>query len=248
MPLWARHRFVSSQPAARMLLSRIEDETTGELLLPELEADVPAARRAQAAATGGEVGRISDHLRLVDGARPTTGDPAEQLLATTWRPTLSVTGAEGLPPLARAGNVLRPSTKLMLSFRLAPTTDPEVALGAIHQALTTDPPYGAAVRFDGWAGGRGWDSPELEPWLERALDEASIAAFGSPARLLGEGGSIPFMAMLGERFPDAQFVITGVLGPDANAHGPNEYLHLPTARKITLAIAELLNGHARRGR
>ena len=231
---------------ARMLLSRIEDETTGELLLPELHAEIPSARRVQASATGAEIGRISDHLRLVDGARPTTHDPAEQLLATTWRPTMSVTGAEGLPPLAKAGNVLRPSTKLMLSFRLAPTTDPGVAVAAIRDALTTDPPYGASVRFDGFAGGRGWDSPELEPWLERALDEASTTAFGSPARLLGEGGSIPFMAMLGERFPSAQFVITGVIGPDGNAHGPNEYLHVPTARNITTAVASLLEAHAAR--
>src|SRR4029077_20846345 len=111
--------------------------------------------------------------------------------------------------------------------------------------LLADPPYGAQVEVSHADVASGWNSPPLAPWLVAALDEASTIAFGQPARMYGVGGTIPFMGMLGERFPDAQFVITGVLGPDANAHGPNEYLHLPTARKITLAIAELLDAHAR---
>jgi acetylornithine deacetylase/succinyl-diaminopimelate desuccinylase-like protein len=231
---------------ARNLLDRVEDVTTGAILLPELNVQIPVDRVAEAADTAAEVGRIADHYPFVDGARPTTDDPTEQLLARTWHPTLSVIGADGLPPTARAGNVLRPRTALKLSFRIPPTCDPTAALAAVRRALEADPPYGAVVSFTDGESGPGWNAPATAPWLSAALDEASNEAFGAPARTFGEGGSIPFMGMLGERFPAAQFVITGVLGPDANAHGPNEYLHLPTARRLTMAVAHLLQAHATR--
>ena len=231
---------------ARMLLDRVEDVATGDILLTELNVTIPPDRIDEAAKTAAEIGRIGDHYPFVDGARPTTDDPAEQLLARTWRPSLSVVGADGLPPIARAGNVLRPRTSLKLSFRIPPTCDPATAAAAIKEALEADPPYGAQVSFSGGEFGPGWNAPATVPWLATALDDASTRAFGEPARTFGEGGSIPFMGMLGERFPDAQFVITGVLGPDANAHGPNEYLHLPTARRVTIAMAHLLEAHATR--
>ncbi|MFW2334881.1 MAG: peptidase M20, partial [Ilumatobacter sp.] len=228
------------------LLSRIEDERTGHVGLDAVDVDIPADRLVQAAATADEIGRIADRYPFVDGAGPTTDDPAEQLLARTWRAALSIVGADGLPPTGRAGNVLRPGTSLKLSLRVPPTADAAVAATEMAAVLTADPPYGARVRVTDVESGPGWNAPALAPWLERALDDASTHAFGQPARLFGEGGSIPFMGMLGERFPDAQFVITGVLGPDANAHGPNEYLHVPTARRLTLAVAHLLDDHARR--
>lgn len=229
----------------RQLLDRIEDSSSGRILLPELHVEIPADRRRQAADTATEF-PIGSHFPWVAGARPMTDDPAEQLLATTWHPTLSVTGVDGIPPVDRAGNVLRPHTALQLSFRLPPTCDPEAALAAIERALTTDAPNGATVRFIGGHAGPGWNAPSFAPWLEAALDDASIAEFGNPARAFGEGGTIPFMGMLGERFPDAQFVITGVLGPDSNAHGPNEYLHLPTARRVTGVLTRVLAAHATR--
>jgi len=233
---------------ARQLLSRIEDETTGRVLLDATNIEIPADRLDQARQTGSEIGRIADHYPFVDGAGPTADDPAEQLLSRTWRAALSVVGADGLPPTARAGNVLRPSTTLKLSLRVPPTADVDAALAELASTLTTDPPYGAKVTLEGTEAGPGWNAPPLAAWLELALADASTTAFGQPARMFGEGGSIPFMGMLGERFPAAQFVITGVLGPDANAHGPNEYLHLPTARRLTLAVGELLDAHARRAR
>jgi acetylornithine deacetylase/succinyl-diaminopimelate desuccinylase-like protein len=229
---------------ARSLLDRIEDATTGAVLLPELNVDIPDARIAEARATAAEIGRIGDQYPFVDGAGPSTDDPTEQLLARTWRPALSVIGADGLPPAKRAGHVLRPHTGLQLSMRIPPTCDPDVALAALTDALVHDPPYGARVSFDGAGSLPGWNAPSTAPWLAQALDEASTISFGRPARTFGEGGSIPFMGMLGARFPEAQFVITGVLGPDANAHGPNEYLHLPTARRLTVAVAHLLDAHA----
>ena len=236
----------SSFRIVRSLLARIEDAETGEIVLPELHAVIPPGRLAEAADTAAEIGAIGDHYPFVDGARPTTDDPTEQLLARTWRPTLSVVGADGLPPTERAGNVLRPHTALKLSVRLPPTVDPDTAVDALCRALTVDVPYGARVSFDHVQAAPGWNAPATAPWLAEAMEDASMRAFGSAARSFGEGGTIPFMGMLGDRFPDAQFLITGVLGPDANAHGPNEYLHLPTARRLSIAVAHVLDAHARR--
>jgi acetylornithine deacetylase/succinyl-diaminopimelate desuccinylase-like protein len=231
---------------ARSLLSRIEDETTGQVLLESCNVPIPADRLEQASATAAEIGRIADRYPFAGVAGPTSDDPAEQLLSRTWRAALSVTGADGLPPTATAGNVLRPNTTLQLSLRIPPGVDPDIVVAELRTRLLDDPPYGATVSLGPVAAGPGWNAPPLAAWLVDALDRASTNSFGAPARMFGEGGSIPFMGMLGAKFPEAQFVVTGVLGPDANAHGPNEYLHLPSARKITLAIAELLDAHARR--
>jgi acetylornithine deacetylase/succinyl-diaminopimelate desuccinylase-like protein len=175
-----------------------------------------------------------------------TEDPTELVLNRTWRPQLALTGIDGLPKPGDAGNVLLPYTTAKLSLRLPPTVDAGAAGGALKQLLEGDPPYGAKVTYTPQAASAGWNAPALAPWLEQSLARASEAAFGAPPAYMGEGGSIPFMAMLGERFPQAQFVVTGVLGPHSNAHGPNEFLHLPTGRKITEVIARVLADHAAR--
>jgi acetylornithine deacetylase/succinyl-diaminopimelate desuccinylase-like protein len=149
-----------------------------------------------------------------------------------------------LPALQNAGNVLRPSTAVKISLRLPPTVKAEHARDALKQLLETDPPYDAKVTFTADQAATGWNASPLEPWLERSLGEASKTFFGHEAKYMGEGGTIPFMAMLGEKFPSAQFVISGVLGPHSNAHGPNEFLHIPTAKKLTACIAKVLFDHA----
>ena len=238
----------SSFRIIRQLLDRVEDATTGRVLVPETHVTIPANRRIDAAATSDALGHsLSDELHFAGSTRPMVDEPTEHLLNTTWRPTLSYTGIDGMPPTTRAGNVLRPMTALKLSFRLPPTCNAANARQAITEALTVDPPSGADVGFDHVESATGWDAPAFSPWLAAALDSASHLSFGTPARALGEGGSIPFMAMLGQRFPDAQFVVTGILGPESNAHGPNEFVHLPTAKRLTAAISRLLNSHARFG-
>jgi acetylornithine deacetylase/succinyl-diaminopimelate desuccinylase-like protein len=238
----------SSFRVLRQLLARVEDGATGRVLLPELFVDVPDRRRAQAAAAAQVLaGDIHAKFPFVPGCRPMHSDPVELMLNRTWRPALSVTGADGLPPTASAGNVLRPRTSLKLSMRLPPTCEPNAALGALQAALESDPPYGARVTFRPDPPAAGWNAPELAPWLERSMDEASRAWFGAPACSMGEGGSIPFMAMLGEQFPRAQFLITGVLGPRSNAHGPNEFLHLDMARRLTGCVAQVVADHAAAG-
>lgn len=237
----------SSFRLMRQLLDRIEDAVTGQILLPELHVDIPADRVVELTATATELG-FGGIFPFVDGVIPVNdGDPAAQLLARTWQPTLSYIGADGLPPTAQAGNVLRASTTLGLSFRLPPTADADLATAAIVRSLTTNPPSGAEVTVTPDHSAAGWAAPAFTPWLAKALDEASMAAWEKPFRTTGEGGSIPFMAMLGERFPAAEFIVTGVLGPGTNAHGPNEYLHVPYATALTGALVHILAAHGARG-
>jgi acetylornithine deacetylase/succinyl-diaminopimelate desuccinylase-like protein len=235
----------SSFRIARSLLDRIEDPITGRILLPEFHVEIPADRRRQAEDTAAVTVPYASTLPFAGGTSPMFDDPAEQLLAHTWYPTLSTVGADGFPPTNRAGNVLRPFTALRLSLRIPPTCDPKVAAAALERALTTDPPYGAKVTFVADHVAPGWNAPTFAPWLDESLQRASQAAFGQAARAYGEGGTIPFMGMLGQQFPDAQFVITGALGPGSNAHGPNEFLDLPTARNVTEVLAHVLQDHAR---
>jgi acetylornithine deacetylase/succinyl-diaminopimelate desuccinylase-like protein len=232
---------------ARQLLSRLEDQVTGQILPNEFHVNIPDARRRQAEASAQILGdALHKRFPFADGAGPVMSDLTELILNRTWRPALTIIGADGLPALANAGNVLRPSTTLRLSLRLPPTCDPKAATQKLKDLMTQDPPNGAKLKFEGNWGAAGWDAPELAPWLEKSLDQASFDYFGKPAAYMGEGGTIPFMAMLGERFPQAQFMITGVLGPHSNAHGPNEFLHIATAKRISCCVAKVLADHLRR--
>jgi acetylornithine deacetylase/succinyl-diaminopimelate desuccinylase-like protein len=232
---------------ARQILSRLEDEQTGEILIDDLTVEVPAQRLEEIRGTAEVMAEpLAATMPFLDGARPVTDDPATQLLNHTWRPMLEITGADGLPPTDRAGNVLRASTALYLSLRLPPTRDAIEASAVLEQVLTTDPPYGAHVAYRADKHSQGWNAPAFAPWLWDSLQRGSQAMFGTPAYTLGEGGTISFMAMLGEKFPDAQFAVTGVLGPGSNAHGPNEFLHVPTGRKLTAALSVVLRDHATR--
>jgi acetylornithine deacetylase/succinyl-diaminopimelate desuccinylase-like protein len=235
----------SSFRIARQLLDRIEDADSGELHVGELYVEIPDERRQQAVATAAVLGdAIASSFPFHGATHAVSGDTQKLLLNRTWRPQLEVTGAAGLPALENAGNVLRPYTTLKLSVRLPPTADSKRAAAALKQALESKPPYGATVRFDCHEGAAGWNAPALEAWLGRAVTQASQESFGKPPCFMGEGGTIPFMAMLGQRFPQAQFLITGVLGPHSNAHGPNEFLELSTAQNLTACVARALYEHA----
>jgi acetylornithine deacetylase/succinyl-diaminopimelate desuccinylase-like protein len=237
----------SSFRIARQLLSRIEDEETGELLPRELYAPIPEDREEQAQEAGEVIGDVVwDRFPRAGELEPFDSDPAELILARTWLPTLEVIAAEGIPGIGEGGNVLRPKTTLRLSLRLPPPCDPQAAFEALREEFETEPPHNANVRFTPAMSAEGWNAPPLAPWLEKAAEQASQDWFGKPCLYIGEGGSIPFMALLGAKFPGAQFFITGVLGPNSNAHGPNEFLHLGMVKKVTGAVATLLDLHAQR--
>ena len=232
----------------RGLLDRIENVHTGDVTLEALHVPTPPGRLAEARAAALLLGAtVAGKLPFAAGVRPLSNDPTELLLNSTWKPTLAVTGADGLPPLARAGNTLLPRLALQLSLRLPPTLEAGSAAARVKAALEHDPPYGARVRFDVGSSLAGWDAPPLAPWLERAIEAGAAAAFGRAPMAMGTGGSIPFIGMLAARYPATQFLVTGVLGPQSNAHGPNEFLHLGAVRRVTHAVAAVLAGHAAAG-
>jgi acetylornithine deacetylase/succinyl-diaminopimelate desuccinylase-like protein len=239
----------SSFRITRGLLSRLEDEVTGEIRLPDLYVQIPPQRIEQAKAAARVLGsQVHAKFPFAGSTRPMADDLGQMVLNRTWRPQLAVIGMDGYPAPGDAGNVLLPYSTAQLSLRTPPTLDAKAAVQAVKQALEADPPHGAQVTFEGWEGQSGWHAPPLAPWLEKAVTQASQEAFGQPAAYMGEGGSIPFMGMLGEKFPATQFVITGVLGPHSNAHGPNEFLHIPTGKRVTMATARLIAAHYERAK
>jgi acetylornithine deacetylase/succinyl-diaminopimelate desuccinylase-like protein len=235
----------SSFRVLRSLISRIEDETTGRILIEGMHVEVPAERLAQAQEAARVLDTaVYDKFPFLDGMTPMAEDLTELVLNRTWRPALSVTGVDGMPSLQSAGNVLRPFTAVKLSLRLPPTLDGKRAGELLEQVITQDPPYGAHVTLELEKASTGWNAPAMSAWLSTAIGEASRAYFGQPAMYMGEGGSIPFMGMLGEKFPGAQFMITGVLGPHSNAHGPNEFLHIPMGKRVTACVSHVIHQHA----
>jgi acetylornithine deacetylase/succinyl-diaminopimelate desuccinylase-like protein len=238
----------SSFRIARGLLDRLEDSATGWILAPAFHCEIPAERIQQAKQAGAILAdTIWKKFPYAGRTQPMVSDPAEAALNRTWRPFLSITGADGLPAIKDAGNVLRPRTALKLSLRIPPLVDGQQATRELKRILEADPPHNAKVTFEGDQSASGWSAPATAPWLEEAVTDASQAYYGRPAAMTGEGGTIPFMAMLGTYFPGAQFLITGVLGPKSNAHGPNEFLHIPYAKQLTCCVAQVIAAHAAQG-
>ena len=237
----------SSFRVMQQLFARLEDQATGKVLPEYLYAPIPEQRLQQTQAMAEALGdSIWQAYPFTDGVEPMAENNVERLLNRTWRPALSYTGIEGVPALADAGNVLRPYTAMKLSMRLPATVDGETASQAMKETLETNPPSNAKVNFELDQAASGWNAPEIAPWLHASLERGSQGSYGRRVMYMGEGGTIPFMAMLGDYFPEAQFMITGVLGPQSNAHGPNEFLHIPFARKLTTCVAQVIVDHCRR--
>ncbi len=236
----------SSFRILRRLLSRLEDEKSGKILPAEFSVDIPGQRIGQASRAAQVLGTsVYDKFPFAGTTTPISTDVTELFLNRTWRPQLEITGADGFPVVRQAGNVLRAMTVVKVSLRIPPTADAVAATAHLKKLFESDPPYGARIRFEPDTPGGGWNAPALAPWLEESARRSSTELFGKEACYMGEGGSIPFMGMLGEKFTEAQFLITGVLGPQSNAHGPNEFLHVPTAKKLTACAAMILADHFR---
>jgi len=232
----------SSFRIIRQLLDRIEDASTGNIIPEWLHVEVPETRMKEAKETARVLGDETwNKFPFVSGMQPVTKDPLQALLNRTWRPMLAYTGQAGFPDLVQGGNVLRPKTSIKLSLRIPPSLDATDLERKLKELLESDPPYGAKVFFEPEKGGAGWVAPEIASWLEQSVERASQTYFSKGAMTFGEGGSIPFMGMLGTRYPQAQFLITGVLGPASNAHGPNEFLHIDYAKRLTACVAQVLS-------
>jgi acetylornithine deacetylase/succinyl-diaminopimelate desuccinylase-like protein len=233
----------SSFRLARQILDRLDDSASGKV--KGFQVSIPRQRKQQAARAAKVLGKeIWRKFPFAGRTQPMAKDLAELVLNRTWRPMLAVTGADGLPAPANAGNVLRPKTQLVLSLRLPPTVNAPAAGKRLKRLLEAKPPSGAKVSYEYGQAATGWHSPQLARWLEESVDAASKKHYGRPAMWMGEGGTIPFMAMLGAKFPKAQFLITGVLGPHSNAHGPNEFLHIGYAKRLTACVADVLSAQA----
>jgi acetylornithine deacetylase/succinyl-diaminopimelate desuccinylase-like protein len=232
----------------RQLLARIENQTNGFIELKELQVEIPQARVDQAEQAASILrGEVYQSCPFLEGVEAISENVSELILNRTWRAALSVVGIDGLPGIQDAGNVTLPQLTLKFSMRIPPTLNAGEAAATLKKTLETDPPFHAHIEFDVDAKGTGWNAPPEKPWLSAAAQNASHNFFGREAVYLGEGGSIPFMGMLGKRFPNAQFVITGVLGPESNAHGPNEFLHIPMGKKLTACVAGIIAEHFQRG-
>lgn len=237
----------SSFRIIRQLLNRLEDDKSGRLLPKEFYADIPHQRLEQTLKVAEVLGDgIVEAYPFAEGVEPMAENNFERLLNRNWRPALSYTGSSGMPEIENAGNVLRPTTSLKLSLRLPPTANSKKATEVLTKILTQNPPSGAKVSFESDQDGDGWNAPDVAPWLAESLERGSQEIYGKPAMYMGEGGTIPFMGMLGEKFPKAQFMITGVLGPNSNAHGPNEFLHIPFAKKLTTCVSQVIVDHYKR--
>ena len=239
----------SSFRIIRKILSRIEDPENGEIK-PEFLHDKIPDKRMQEAKQVAEIMTedIYQKFPFVDNASPLSKNLTSLVLNRTWRPTLCITGADGIPSTTDAGNALRPFTTLKLSLRLPPTLPAKASNEELKKLLEVEPPYGAEINYQIEKGGRGWSAPDFRNWLEESINKASDDYYGLPPVYMGEGGSIPLIAMLGNRFPDAQFIVTGVLGPHSNAHGPNEFLHLPMVKRLSACVATILFDLSQRGK
>ena len=232
----------------RQLLSSIEDEATGELI-PELQVQIPPRRIVQNKDTVVRLGkRVYEGFPLVTGIPMEPRDDLETLsLNRGWRASLTVTGIDGLPSIAKAGNVLRPSTSVKLSIRLPPTYDHTKAFEIIKAKFASVLPATAKMDLTPPVTAKGWDAPASQPWLDQAVESAGAALFqGAKPGYIFEGGSIPFLGMLQDMFPLAQFCVTGVLGPHSNAHGPNEFLDIDYCKRVVACVAAVLAGHGSR--
>ncbi len=227
---------------ARALIDRLEDRESGDITLPALRSEIPAHRRHEIDAVAEDLGEDGAGVfPFLSGVVPEGSGPADRIARGTWHAALAVIGVDGIPAIADAGNVALPNLDIKLAIRLPPDIDADVAARALEAALTDDPPSGAHVEFDVEQVASGWDAPALDPVITATLEQSSVARFGRGPSSIGLGGSIPFLGTLGARYPNAQLLATGVLGPESNAHGPNEFLHLPTLRALTCTLADLLS-------
>ena len=154
---------------------------------------------------------------------------------------MAITGASGLPDVAKAGNVLRPSTSARLSLRLPPNADPAKTQAAFVKLLSEDIPYNCKVDIKSGHSGQGWCMKDPEQWMKDAFQDVGTDFFdGNKPGSYGIGGSIPFLAELGKMYPETAIYALGVLGPRANAHAPNECINLDYTKRLTGALSHLI--------
>ena len=232
----------SSFRIIRELLDRVEDSKTGEVLIPEMHVeigeDVQDKAKALAEVVGGS---IWEQFPTVDTLVPVASTTEEMIIAMNWEPTLCVIGVDGIPPVQVAGNVLRTNTDLKLSFRIPPGVDSEAVISIVKEILEDEPPFGAEVSFTPDSCADGFHAPPLQGKVRDAIHESSLSLTGLPPLATWTGGTIPFMAMMQRKYPEAMFLCTGASGPGNNAHGPDEKLHIPSSKRLTVVLSSTIS-------
>ena len=222
-------------------LQKISTPLQARINLPELKVNIPKARLQQikeAAAILGE--NVAKDFPFAATTQALSDNNTDLITQQTWLNSYAIIGLDGIPSTDDAGNVHIPKLTAKISLRLAPTCDTNKAIESIKQKLELNPPYCAAIKFSPITINNGWHANIASDELSAIFDTASLNYFGEKCAYMGEGGSIPFINMLQEKFPSSEFVITGVLGPQSNAHGPNEFLHLAAVKKISCCIADIV--------
>lgn len=228
----------SSFRIQRILLDRVEDSSSGKVTIPEMHVEIPEVVRENAITLRNIVGdSIWEQFPTVDTLRQASETTEDMIVAMNWEPTLSIIGADGIPSVQDAGNVLRTNTDLKLSFRIPPGVDSEYAIARAKEILEEDPPYGAEVTFTPDSCADGFHAPPLDGPISEAITEASMELTGLPPLATWTGGTIPFMAMMQAKYPEAMFLCTGTSGPGNNAHGPDEKLHIPSSKRLTVFLS-----------
>ena len=231
----------SSFRIIRILLDRVEDSSTGKVLIPEMHVEIDKQVEEKATALAEVVGNsIWEQFPTVDSLQRVAGSTEEMIVSMNWEPTLSIIGADGIPPVQGAGNVLRTNTDLKLSFRIPPGVDSEKVIEIAKSILEEDPPFGAEVSFTPDSCADGFHAPPMEGKVREAIHEASVSLTGLPPLATWTGGTIPFMAMMQQKYPDAMFLCTGTSGPGNIAHGPDEKLHIPSSKRLTVVLSSTI--------
>jgi acetylornithine deacetylase/succinyl-diaminopimelate desuccinylase-like protein len=204
------------------------------------DADGQVAVPGLAAAEADDLGYTEEMLRsdagVLDGVGLVGTGRLESRLWT--RPALTITGIDA-PSVATASNTLLPSVSAKFSLRVPPGQDPAAAFEALRAHLVASAPWGAKVDVELGETGQAWQGDLSGPVYDLARRALEVAWGRRPVHM-GVGGSIPFVAALGEVYPAATVLLTGVEDPDTRAHGTNESLHLGEFERACVAEALLL--------
>lgn len=227
---------------AMTLLGRIQHPETGEILLDTLQAQIPALRLKQIQEVSLRMGdQIWKTAPLLENVQPKYGNNDAILIQSTWKPSLTIIGIDGIPSIQNAGNVIQGSVSLRLSFRIPPGIDIDNALQSINDCFTQNIPYGCSVTWNSLEYLPGWCAPSHSVKYEKLFHDAGEQVFEEKTLACGQGASIGFIPKFEKLFPKTEIILIGVLGPQSNAHSPNEALNVLYTQKLIETIAIVLS-------
>jgi acetylornithine deacetylase/succinyl-diaminopimelate desuccinylase-like protein len=231
----------SSFRIMRNILEQFENSNNGNLPA-ELYVDIPKDKYQQAQELiENKGGKIDFKFPMVEGMDSMGNTGFQDYINRIWKPQLSITGIDGLPSCSTAGNVLLPYTQVCCSLRIPPSKNSKEAKEQIENFFSkVKVPHNAKFSYNVYKSGTGFECPSYSKSVLEVINKAGNETFDKPVLYYGEGGSIPFLNDIKNVFPKAQFIVTGVLGPESNAHGPDEMLHLGFLENLVVTMGKIL--------